>query len=247
MGTAKKRAASSVEPKEYRVTLRRSVGFRSIDGGVVYKGPGPATLTQEQYDSISLSPSIVETDAAGVPLPHTTAASALGAVAVLAGNSMPAPRRDEDGEFVNDDDGAVGPDVSRRSALDDARAAIDAHAGGDETRTGGTLVGETGEIDEHDRQVLPLPGQTEASASQVEDDRRAQESSSAGQESGTSAPPVDRRPGVESDKPATKSELRALDKSVLVDLARVNRVKVSPDETKAELVDALYDAQVKLD
>jgi hypothetical protein len=54
-------------------------------------------------------------------------------------------------------------------------------------------------------------------------------------------------PGVESDKPLTKSELRSMDADVLTDLARRNRVKVPKKGGKGALVDALYEKRVTLD
>lgn len=253
---AKKQQVRENEDGTYDVYLRRSVGFRSADGGVDYKGPGPANLTAAQYETIKLSPSLVETDAQGNPLPHTVAASALGAGGTASTNSMPAPARDENGDIVDENDAAVGNDIVRRSALDDAQREINDYAGEDAERTGGTLAGETGELHEQ-RDTLPLPGQVEPSDAQVRDDERVQELARRGALGAPGFVPggaaqgvgaqTGRVPGVESDEPLTKSELRGMDKAVLVDLARRNRVQVDDGATKQELVDALYDAQVKLD
>jgi hypothetical protein len=49
-------------------------------------------------------------------------------------------------------------------------------------------------------------------------------------------------------KPATKTALREFgDADALRELAKSNKVKVSEDATKAELIEALHDAEISLD
>lgn len=231
-----------------RIYLRRSVGRRA---GPLY-GPGPAVVPRELYDSLKLSPDLIETDAAGRPLAHTIAASVAGPAALVGTerhNAHPTIARDPDtGDPLDDDDDAadrVRSPVSRKSAE------IAEHAQ-DEQRQGTQLAGESGSLVQ-ERERFPQPGQTAPSREQREmaardAERRAASAGAAGSTAGGARREArGRAAGAGDVKPLTKSELKDMDQSVLEDLARRNNVKVPQKATKKILVDRLYDARVTIE
>lgn len=232
----------------FEVYLRRSV---RPSGASRFYGPGKDMVPRSLYESLKLSPDLVETDAAGNPLSHTVAASVFGPATAsgVVQDAHPTIPRDEDGDAVALDDDEADARTRGGSAYAARAAEIAEQAENGPDRQGGQLAGESGSL-EAERDAFPLPGQTEHSreqqaqldADQARDASNARAARSAG---GASA---SRSAGSAGDgdegKAATKSELRALDRDVLDDLARKNGVKVPAGASKKVVVDRLYNARV---
>lgn len=216
------------------VNLRRSV---RPSGAARFYGPGLDKVPRSLYESLKLSPDLVETDGAGNPLAHTVAASVFGGGTSTPSvrNAHPTVHRDEAGDMIEDSDDGPVSEVARRSAA----IAENAEKGPD--RQGGQLAGESGSLDDTERAPQALPGQHEQTREQADaaaaDAERAR---STGNTSGTTD-------GGGGGKPLTKTQLRQLDDKVLADLARRNRVAVPKTGGKKALVDKLHGARVTLD